>query len=226
MNHNAKTVVVGVFIFFISVRSFTHSLANPRVALTHSPSAYARLVLALTSWSTLTTGGLRILKVRWKTFSIMPLRLTQSMDPTRTLSPTITLRLIFFSSALTTQSISTPRKLPEGSSFSGTMTRMKLACDAATTPMAWDSVRGGLASRERTGAREENSFSVCFAFRRLRLGGACLLGFCCWCLAAIRRQRKRRRRRRGAAEAAARCRSIENDDANDMENRKMEQMNH
>ena len=100
MNHNAKTVVVGVFIFFISVRSFTHSLANPRVALTHSPSAYARLVLALTSWSTLTTGGLRILKVRWKTFSIMPLRLTQSMDPTRTLSPTITLRLIFFSSTL------------------------------------------------------------------------------------------------------------------------------
>lgn len=168
-------------------------------------------------WSTLATGGSRISEDRWKTFSIHPLRSTQSTEPTRTLSPTITLRLIFFNSALTTQRSSTPRKFPEegGWSFSGTMTRMKFACDAATTPMAWDSVSGGLSSRESTGAREENSFNVFFAFRRLRLGAAGLLGFCC-CRAAIGRDTKRRRRE-GAAEAAARCRSIDNDDANDME---------
>jgi len=169
-------------------------------------------------WSTLATGGSRISEDRWKTFSIHPLRSTQSTEPTRTLSPTMTLRLIFFNSALTTQRSSTPRKLPEeegGWSLSGTMTRMKFACDAATTPMACDSVSGGLSSRERTGAREENSFNVFFAFRRLRLGAACLLGFCC-CRAAIGSDRKRRRRR-GTAEATARCRSIENDDANDIE---------
>ncbi|KAL5177050.1 Pto-interacting protein 1 [Glycine soja] len=139
-----SSLLVCSFFSFQSVHSLTHSLANPRVALTHSPSAYARLVLALTSWSTLTTGGLRILKVRWKTFSIMPLRLTQSMDPTRTLSPTITLRLIFFSSTLHPVEAS----------------RRFLAYDAATTPMAWDSVRGGLSLRERTRAREEYSFSI------------------------------------------------------------------
>ncbi|XP_028246706.1 pto-interacting protein 1-like [Glycine soja] len=40
------------------------------------------------------------------------------------------------------------------------MTRMKLDYDATTTPMAWDSVKGGLSLRERTRAREEYSFSI------------------------------------------------------------------
>jgi len=95
--------------------------------------------------------------------------------------------------------------------------------------MAWDSVRGGLSLRERTRAREEYSFSVCFAFRSLRLGATtCLLGFCCcWCLVAIIGRQQKRRRRRGEVDATvARCRSMENDDANDMEKLEMEKMNH
>lgn len=45
-------------------------------------------------------------------------------------------------------------------------------------PMAWDSERGGLSSRERTGAREEYSLKVLFALRRFLLGEEDCR--CCW----------------------------------------------
>lgn len=95
---------------------------------------------------------------------------------------------------------------------------MKLACEEATTPTAWDSERGGMSSRERTGAREEKSFNVCFAFRRFLLG-ASGLGF--FCLAAIGRYLKRRRKR-GAAEATKRWWRMMENDASDMLTRKTE----
>lgn len=93
--------------------------------------------------------------------------------------------------------------------------------------MAWDSESGGASERERTGAREEYSFSVCFAFKRFLLGAVwCLLGF--WFLAAAIGRQRKRRRRRGAVEVdtAARWRSSENDDANDIVYGKWNESNH
>jgi hypothetical protein len=102
--------------------------------------------------STLATGGSATSVFRSKTSSIIPRRSVQSTAPTRTRSPTSTRRRIFLSSARTTQSRSDPRwrSRPWPGGTESTMTRMKLACDAATRPVAWvgRSESGGGGGRE------------------------------------------------------------------------------
>lgn len=94
------------------------------------------------------------------------------------------------------------------------MTRMKFACAAATIPIVWDSDSEGLCSVERTGAREEKSLKVCFAFRRFLFGDCCcfretLLGF--WCLAAAIGRWRRVEKRRRMVVRGGEWRRMEND---------------